>query len=121
MNNQSQGGVTQLNISERINLLIDAQNLTIKDFAEHCDIPYRSMYNYVRSEREPSLEALTKISQAFQVNLNWLLLGDGEIKKTSQAQEFTAVEEALIENYRQMSDEVKRAMEVSFQAISTLK
>ena len=117
MNNKSQDGVTQLNISDRINLLINAQNLTIKDFADHCDIPYRSMYNYLRNERVPSLEALAKISQTFNVNLNWLLLGEGEIEKTLPIQELSVTEKVLISSYRQMPNDVKRAIEVLFQAI----
>ena len=51
------------------------------------------------------------------MNLNWLLLGEGEIEKTLPIQELSVTEKVLISSYRQMPNDVKRAIEVLFQAI----
>lgn len=111
-----------MNISDRINLLIETQQLTIKDFAERCDIPYRSMYNYVRSEREPNLDALSKISQTFNVDLNWLILGEGKKEKVfSVNQELSQDEKALIDNYRKISKEIQQTIYTLCLAISQKK
>lgn len=121
MRSKSQYGVTHLNISKRLNQLIELNQLTIKDFAERCDIPYRSMYNYVRSEREPNLEALSKMSKTFNVDLNWLILGEGEILKGISKESFSAEENQLITHYRLMPNLVQKTMKTAFKAISTEK
>ncbi|KMK50995.1 hypothetical protein RO21_08860 [[Actinobacillus] muris] len=108
-----------MNISDRLNQLIELKKLNIKDFAEQCDIPYRSMYNYVRGEREPNLEALSKIGQTFNVNLNWLITGNGEIFKGVSNKLFSVEENQLIEAYRTMGMEVKDAFQIAFKAIKT--
>lgn len=107
-----------MNISDRLNQLIELEKLNIKDFAEQCDIPYRSMYNYVRGEREPNLEALSKISQTFNVDLNWLITGNGEIFKGISNELFSAEENQLIEHYRMMPNLIQQAMNKAFEAIS---
>ncbi|PJG82324.1 MULTISPECIES: helix-turn-helix domain-containing protein [Pseudomonadota] len=108
-----------MNISKRLNQLIELKQLNIKDFAEQCDIPYRSMYNYVRGEREPNLEALSKISQTFNVDLNWLISWEGEIFKGVPKDAFSDEENQLITYYRLMPGIVQNAMKVAFKAIST--
>lgn len=108
-----------MNISDRLNQLIGLEKLNIKDFAKQCDIPYRSMYNYVRGEREPNLEALSKISQKFNVNLNWLITGNGEVFNGVYKELFSVEENQLIEAYRAMGMEVKDAFQIAFKAIKT--
>lgn len=107
-----------MNISKRLNQLVELNQLTIKDFAERCGIPYRSMYNYVRGEREPNLEALSRISQTFNVDLNWLISGEGEILKGVSKETFSAEENQLITHYRLMPELVQKAMKTAFKAIS---
>lgn len=106
-----------MNISKQLNLLIKLKQLTIKDFAEQCDIPYRSMYNYVRGDREPNLDALYKISQTFNVNLNWLITDQGEMFKNISNKNFSVDEYQIIEFYRTMPFEVKNAVQMAFSTI----
>ncbi len=40
-------------------------------------IPYRSMQNYLRGEREPNTEALTQIRTRLSISIDWLLTGYG--------------------------------------------
>lgn len=108
-----------MNISDRLNQLIELKKLNIKDFAEQCDIPYRSMYNYVRGEREPNLEALSKISQRFNVDLNWLIMGNGEVFKNVSVDNFSIEENQLVQHYREMPELIQKAMNKVFKAISS--
>lgn len=55
------------------------------------------------------------------ININWLLTGEGEMFQGLPSDELAEKEQALINHYRQMSSDVQRAVEVSFQAILTLK
>lgn len=108
-----------MNISDRLNQLIELKKLNIKDFAEQCDIPYRSMYNYVRGERKPNLEALSKISQRFNVDLNWLIMGNGEVFKNVSIDNFSIEENQLVQHYREMPELIQKAMNKAFKAISS--
>ena len=55
------------------------------------------------------------------IDINWLLTGEGKMFRCLPNDELTEKEQALINHYRQMSSDVQIAVEVSFQAISTLK
>lgn len=97
-----------MDISGRLNQVINTHNLTIKDFARECEIPYRSMYNYVRGEREPNLDALSKISQTFNVDLNWLIVGDIYIDKISYNLDLLEIE--LLDCYRKSNKSAQKIM-----------
>lgn len=110
-----------MSINERLKQVIESKNLNIKEFSELSGIPYRSVQNYLRNEREPNVETLTKLKEMMNININWLLTGEGEMFQGLPSDELAEKEQALINHYRQMSSDVQRAVEVSFQAILTLK
>ncbi|KAA5522836.1 helix-turn-helix domain-containing protein [Haemophilus seminalis] len=110
-----------MSISERLKQVIESKNLNIKEFSELSGIPYRSVQNYLCNGREPNVEALTKLKEMMNININWLLTGEGEMFQGLPSDELAEKEQALINHYRQMSSDVQRAVEVSFQAILTLK
>jgi hypothetical protein len=47
-------------------------------FAKKCGIPPSSFQAYIKGERVPPTEHLMKIITVFGINLNWLLMGEGE-------------------------------------------
>ncbi|WP_328588273.1 helix-turn-helix transcriptional regulator [Canicola haemoglobinophilus] len=47
--------------------------------SELSGIPYRSVQNYLRNEREPNVEALTKLKETMNIDVNWLLTGEGKM------------------------------------------
>lgn len=110
-----------MSISERLKQVVEAKSLNIKEFSEISTIPYRSIQNYLRNEREPNVEALIKLKDTMNIDINWLLTGEGKMFRCLPNDELTEKEQALINHYRQMSSDVQRAVEMSFQAISTLK
>ncbi|MFC0930265.1 helix-turn-helix domain-containing protein [Pasteurella multocida] len=107
-----------MGIEDRIREVINARNMTIKGFAEEMDTPLRTLHNYLSGEREPSAEFLIKLSQSFNINLNWLLLNKGEIYLSESKSISLTVEEAeLLNQYRSVNKSGKRILEQTSQII----
>ncbi len=70
-------------IKDRLKIIIDLLGLNLKDFSRKTGIPYPTLLQYLSGKREPVPENLKKIAIHLNVNLNWLLTGEGEpfIKK----------------------------------------
>jgi transcriptional regulator with XRE-family HTH domain len=63
-------------ISERLKDFIDGKGLSLKDAAARCSIPYRSLQNYCSGKQLPGTDALVKLSDGLDINIDWLLTGD---------------------------------------------
>ncbi|WP_283166872.1 XRE family transcriptional regulator [Thermodesulfovibrio yellowstonii] len=68
-----------MNIKNRLKFLIDTLKISYKDFSKKTGIPYTSLQNYIYGSRQPTIENLQKICTQLNVNLNWLLTGEGEM------------------------------------------
>lgn len=109
---------SQMSISKRLKCVMNAHNLNIKSFSEVSEIPYRSVQNYLRDEREPNVEALLKIRRSLNVNINWLLTGIGEIFIEDGDSSALTIDEAnLIEKYRSITDSGKRILQATSQIL----
>lgn len=105
-------GNAQMSIKERIRDVINAQNMTVKGFAEAMDIPIRTLHNYLGGEREPSAEFLIKLSNKLNVNLNWLLLNKGEIYLSENKSTSLTIEESeLLNQYHLINESGKRILQ----------
>ena len=63
-----------MSISQRLKRIIEYKNLNIKEFDELSGIPYRSVQNYLRHEREPNNEVLIhKIAVFIHKNLIFVI------------------------------------------------
>lgn len=87
-----------MNIFERIRKIRQECDLTIFQLSDKIGIPNRTISNYERGERKPSVEYLTLLYEHLNANPEWLLSGRGEMftdkEKTSlqakvSADEFT--------------------------------
>ncbi|VEB23067.1 helix-turn-helix domain-containing protein [Avibacterium volantium] len=108
-----------MSISNRLREVMEYKGLNIKAFAELLDMPYRTLQNYLLNEREPSAEVLIKISDVLNVDLNWLMRGEGEMFRSStNKNELSEKEKQLISYYRKMSSDMKIAFDVSFKFLS---
>lgn len=108
-----------MSIIHRLKSVLDAKGMTIKACAELLEVPYRTLQNYLLAEREPSAEVLVKAGNLLNVDLNWLMTGQGEMFKSNIKQaELTGQEINLLTQYREMSNELKNAFEISFQEIN---
>ena len=69
-------------LAGRLRRLQHLHDWTIKEMAGKSGLPKRSLENYMRKElpQLPGLEAIIKMSQGFDVSLDWLLLGQEQHK-----------------------------------------
>ena len=115
-----------MSISERLKQVMEVKGFnlktfseqTIKAFSEISGIPYRSIQNYLRNEREPNVEALIKLKEAMNIDINWLLTGEGKMYRNLPNDELEAKEQTLINHYRMMSNDTQAAFDVSFKELS---
>ena len=71
--------MTQDTIGQRINFLMNAQNLSIRKFARLLDVSDTNIRNYINRDSKPSSDVLEKLMQTFEsINPMWLLTGKGE-------------------------------------------
>ena len=68
-----------MNIGERIKNLRKNMNVTAKDFADILQIPLRTVGSYERNEAQPSPKFFNALIDIYNININWLLTGDGNV------------------------------------------
>ncbi|EHO1959490.1 helix-turn-helix transcriptional regulator [Escherichia coli] len=65
-------------IAERLKEVLTEKKIkSIKEFAETCELPYRTAQSYLNGAREPNILGLTKLCTQLGININWLLTGVG--------------------------------------------
>ena len=68
-----------MNERERIEFIISMYGLSPSQFADKTGIPRASVSHILSGRNKPSLEILQKVAAVFpEVDLNWLMLGNGE-------------------------------------------
>lgn len=111
-----------MSISNRLREVMEYKGLNIKAFAELLNVPYRTLQNYLLNERDPSAEVLIKISDVLNVDLNWLMRGEGKMFRSSTNEnELSEKEKQLISHYRKMSNDTQIAFDASFKFLSENK
>jgi transcriptional regulator with XRE-family HTH domain len=71
--------VTQNNINQRLKILIEQLEMSIRAFSNALDVSESTTRNYLERGTKPSSDYLEKIVRHFnRVNPTWLLIGDGE-------------------------------------------
>lgn len=58
--------------------------LSQEEIADETNITYRAYTSYERGDRKPSFEFLVKLVEKYNVNLNWLIVGKGEMFNAPQ-------------------------------------
>lgn len=108
-----------MSINNRLREVMEYKGLNIKAFAELLNVPYRTLQNYLLNERNPSAEVLIKISDVLNVDLNWLMRGEGGMFRSSTNEnELNEKEKQLISHYRKMSSDTQIAFDISFRFLS---
>ena len=65
---------------DRINLILQAKNITAKQFAEEIGVQPSGMSHILGGRNNPSLEFVNKVLRRYpEIDANWLLLGRGEM------------------------------------------
>lgn len=102
-----------MGIGDRLRHALDLMGVRINEAAEKAGIPYRSMQNYLRGEREPGAEALTAITARLGISSDWLLTGEGPMRRDEEwtaapAPSLTPQEEALLTLFRELGETDQR-------------
>ena len=64
----------------RINLILQAKNITAKQFAEEIGIQPSGMSHILSGRNNPSLEFVSKVIRRYpEIDANWLLMGKGQM------------------------------------------
>lgn len=108
-----------MSIKNRLKTVIEHKGLSLKAFSDLTEIPYRSIQNYLRDERDPNLEALVKIGTKTNVNLHWLITGEGKMLRDGVDE--TALSEKEVElllAYKQCDENTQTKINVAIQAIA---
>lgn len=119
MNTKSQCRGTQMNTSERLKQVMEVKGFNLKTFSEQTDIPYRTLQNYILTNREPSAESLTKLHSQLGINLNWLMSGKGEMFGNEIGPfNLSQKEQDLINHYQNMPENTQIAFDNLFKTLS---
>lgn len=70
-----------MSISLRIKELRNKKNLNQSDFANLLGVSQAAISHYEKNERIPNSDLLSKMADKLNVNLHWLLLGEGPMFK----------------------------------------
>lgn len=116
---KSQYGGTQMNTSERLKQVMEVKGFNLKTFSEQTDIPYRTLQNYILTNREPSAESLAKLHSQLGINLNWLMSGKGEMFGNEIGPfNLSQKEQDLINHYQNMPENTQIAFDNLFKTLS---
>ncbi len=119
INTKSQYRDTQMNTSERLKQVMEVKGFNLKTFSEQADIPYRTLQNYILTNREPSAESLAKLHSQLGINLNWLMSGNGEMfTNNTEIIDLTKLEKELLESYQSCDNSTQRKINLAISAIA---
>ena len=108
-----------MSISQRLKRIIEYKNLNIKEFDELSGIPYRSVQNYLRHEREPKNAVLMKLHSRSDINLNWVVSSKGEMFSSEiGTPNLTPKKQFLINHYQTISKNTQIAFDNLFKTLS---
>ena len=119
INTKSQYRDTQMSTSERLKQVMEVKGFNLKTFSEQADIPYRTLQNYILTNREPSAESLAKLHSQLGINLNWLMSGKGEMfTNNTEIIDLTKLEKELLASYQSCDNSTQRKINLAISAIA---
>lgn len=71
-------------VAERFRQLREKENLSQRDFAKALDVSPSVISEIERGAREPSRKVFLAVHKLFSCDLNWLLLGIGNLDETAR-------------------------------------
>lgn len=103
---------------ERLRVAIESSGLTLKDYAKQAGIPHKTLQNYATGTRKLGVEAMIKMCAQMGLNLNWLLVGEGDMLVMSGDTSKPDLRGELCDVVDQLSDEQKNALLVLARVIA---
>ena len=68
----------------RENITVNTQQVTPYKIGKDTDVSRVSIENYLSGKQTPSIDKATIIAQYFNISVNWLLTGEGEMLRVGQ-------------------------------------
>lgn len=120
----------QNTVSKRLKNAVERSGGTLKNFANKCGIPYRTLQDYVAGKLEPGAGNLIKISTHMGISLDYLLIGEGSMYRTGAGEKKIvdikdapkeSLKEWLEEFWKTASDEEKEKFRRWFEVEVSLR
>lgn len=94
---------TQSVISRQIKLLIEDLGMTVEELCQSISVPQASVESLFKHGTKPSLKVLAAILSTYpDISAEWLMLGEGEIRKKQAPILYTAPVEGAIPYYENL-------------------
>lgn len=106
-----------MNINQRILDVLSQKGATQKDMCSALGIAPSTLNNWLKLNRSIPSEFLIPICEFLNVEVSWLLTGEGEMRKEASApaeepaQKLSMDEKILLNNYRDMDEEDKEKIQ----------
>ncbi|MGP0065010.1 MAG: helix-turn-helix domain-containing protein [Isosphaeraceae bacterium] len=76
--------ITEVSLADRLQEAMAAAELTPSDLARRSRVPRNALYRWLKGEKAPSRDQLDVLAAALQVDLAWLVGGNGRIDETAR-------------------------------------
>lgn len=99
-----------MNFANNLKLLREAHNISQKQLAEYLQVSRPTVAGYETKNRQPDFERLTKISQFFNVSIDYLITGSDISMDANVTQRISekVLDKEIIAAYRKLSFESKQ-------------
>lgn len=84
---------------ERLKMIMERNRLSIKDLSKITGIPYPTLLAYMQGKRQPAMDNLIKLAIHLSVNLNWLIMGYGQMDMSN---DFVREETSLYDDHNEI-------------------
>jgi len=93
----------KMDIGERLKKVREFLGLTQEEFAQKLDTTQAVISNYERGARVPTVDFLNRLTKTFQLDINWLLTGEGEMfREKTKAAEAEKADYCPVAYYREL-------------------
>ena len=65
-------------IGDRLRRTLEVRGMSMRALGNASKVPYRSLQNYVSDKQKPGSDPLLKLRNTLQLNIDWLLTGEGK-------------------------------------------
>lgn len=94
---------SELTISHQIEMLINDLGISVEEFCQSIDIPQSSILSLFKHGTRPSLKVLAAILSTYpDISAEWLMLGEGEMRKKQSTMLYAAPVEGAIPYYENL-------------------
>jgi transcriptional regulator with XRE-family HTH domain len=98
---------------ERIKQLLEKKKLTATQFSDEIGVQRSSLSHVLSGRNKPSLDFMLKVKERYpEINLNWLLLGEGDMTENSIVKE-ELPEKGVMDKRQEMDVEKNELDEIS--------